>query len=139
MEDILNRVKPFGKFQKLSILLVGMSSALVAMLTYSITFYGAEPKLICKPTSANATNYTLGNNDICQIWNHLVDNFNKTNDFTNIVSQNYSCEFDKTHFGLSIVNEWGLVCEKRYLATQTQTLFLLGTFTGIFLGYFLRI
>ena len=144
MEKVLNNLNPFGKFQKLSVLLVGLSSALVAMLTYSTVFILAEPKLICTINRQNLTeaqffNNTLYLNDTsenCKVWNHLVNQINQTqtNDYRRISSGEISCEFDKNYYGLSIVNEWGLVCKKKYLATSTQTFFLLGTFTGIFLG-----
>ena len=120
MENVLNSVKPFGKFQKGSIFLVGLSSALIAMLTYSTVFIIAEPELIC-------SNNTV---DTCQIWSNL------TNAKQNASIGEYWCKFDSTHYGLTVVNEWGLVCEKKYLASWTQTFFLIGTFTGIFTGPF---
>ena len=144
MERVLNSLNPFGKFQKLSVLLVGLSSALVAMLTYSTVFILAEPKLLCTMNKQNSTeglffSNTLFLNDTsenCKIWNHLVNHINQTqtNDYRRISSDEISCEFDKTYYGLTIVSEWGLVCQKKYLATSTQTFFLIGTFTGIFLG-----
>ena len=34
----------------------------------------------------------------------------------------YQCEFDKKYYGLTIINEWGLVCDKQHLAGLTQTI-----------------
>ena len=139
MENVLENINPFGKYQKFSIVLVGLSSGLVAMLTYSTVFILAEPTLICNETNYGA-NYTFNQNasihlnvETCNIWENIVGNL-KTLNFSHVENENATCSFDDSYYGLSIVNEWGLVCKKKYLATQTQSFFLAGTFTGIFLG-----
>jgi MFS family permease len=122
--------------------LVGLSSALVAMLTYSTVFILAEPAITCyqKETNILAYNFTLQNDSLnsaketCKIWDNIIDHVNNTNDFASITYQNITCSFDRSYYGLSIVNEWGLVCKKKYLATQTQSFYLAGTFTGLIFG-----
>jgi MFS family permease len=139
MENVLENINPFGKYQKFSIVLVGLSSSLVAMLTYSTIFILAEPTLICIETKYGA-NYSFMRNasihlnvETCNIWENIVGSRKNIN-FGHVENENATCSFDNSYYGLSIVNEWGLVCKKKYLATQTQSFFLAGTFTGIFLG-----
>jgi hypothetical protein len=142
MENVLEQLGGFGKFQKYSIILVGLSSCLVAMLTYSTVFILAEPNLICYQKEINVfvSNFTLQNKSLnsakenCKIWDKIIEHVNNTNDFASITYQNTTCSFDRSYYGLSVVNEWGLVCKKKYLATQTQSFYLAGTFTGLIFG-----
>lgn len=66
-------------------------------------------------------------NEECKIWNLI-----KRGDQEGI----YECEFDRTYFGNTIVTEWELICDRGYLASLTQTVFLIGTLSTFLVGYF---
>lgn len=121
MEGVIESVEPFGKFQKYTIFLVGLSSILISMLQYSTVFTMAEPSFTCHSRSKNQTFL-----DNCQIW------YNLTSSTTN--ESLYECNFDTTYYGKTAVNEWGLVCDKKYLASLIQTLYLVGTVSSLVLG-----
>jgi len=121
MEIAIESVKPFGKFQKCSIFLVGLSSVLIAMIQYSTVFTLAEPNLACHSKNQNQTIL-----DTCQIWSNLtIENTNESF---------IECNFDTTYYGQTMVNEWGLICEKKFLVSLIQTLYLIGTVSSLVLG-----
>ena len=128
MDKILNSVNAFGRFQRLSTLLVGLVSILISLAHYSTVFIIADPELICTKKTENETITFTKAKDTCRIWSDLA--VNKT------LNNNLSCHFDTTYYGLSIITEWGLVCEKKYLASLTQTFYLIGSLTGMFIGPF---
>lgn len=51
-------------------------------------------------------------------------------------SSNNSCYYDTTYYGNTIVTEWDLVCERRYMVELTQTIYMIGGFSTLFSGYF---
>ena len=50
-------------------------------------------------------------------------------------AENYNCSLDDSYY-YSLVNEWELICDKKYLASLIQTLYLLGTICGLVFGFF---
>jgi MFS family permease len=116
MDSIFEEIGPFGRFQKLIIILLGSIFALTSANMYFTVFTTADPKLICNST----TNET----DVCKIWSNLTENNNNNN-----------CEFDKTYYDKTIVTEWNLVCDRKYLATLTQTIYMTGSLVSIFCGF----
>ena len=126
MDNVLISVNAFGKFQLLATFLVGLSSVLVSIVHYSTVFIIADPGLICYKKNQNESILFKNPKDTCQIWSDLRTINNATSDL--------SCHFDKTYYGLSIVSEWDLVCEKKYLASLTQTYYLVGSLASMFIG-----
>lgn len=117
VDNIFEKINPFGLYQRLVLALVGIMSSLGATGIYATIFYGAEPKFTCSLSSNTTTN------DTCSIYAA-----SRTNETT--------CQFDKTYYGSSFVTEWMLVCDKKYLVGLPQTIYMLGAFFGLFIGYF---
>lgn len=123
MENIINSIGPFGKFQKLAAFLIGLLSALTSFTIYSTIFIAAQPKFQC---SLKDKPHSVVNNE-CEIW----ENMNKKN-----YSAIYECFFDKTYYDHTIVVELLLVCDDKYLIGLTQSIFMIGSICGLFVGYF---
>jgi len=51
------------------------------------------------------------------------------------VESPFECTYDTTYYGKSIITDWDLVCERRYLAKLTQTIYMIGSFTSFFTGW----
>ncbi|CAF1032868.1 unnamed protein product [Brachionus calyciflorus] len=120
MESILLRIGPFGKYQKLCTLVVGLISIMCAMTVYSTVFILAEPKIKCVDL---ITNQTLSNSsNQCDLW----ESKNKTN---------YECHFESNIYGSTIVTDWNLICNKSIYASLIQTFYLIGTFLSLTMGY----
>jgi OCT family organic cation transporter-like MFS transporter 4/5 len=120
MDKILETIDPFGKYQKLSVLLIGCLSSFSAATIYSTIFTTAEPKFICYKN-----NLLVENASNCEIWSNISKSTNNT----------YNCEYDKTYYGKTIINEWNLICDRKYLSSLTQTFYMIGSFLAIFTGY----
>lgn len=126
MEDIFNSIGPFGRYQKFVLVLAGLVTSMTAVTIYSTIFSAVDPGLIC--SLKNDTNTSLSNQ--CEIWS-MIKKANLMNETTE-----YECHFDKKYYDLTMVNDWDLVCEKAYMAGLTQTLYMVGTVCGLFIGFF---
>ena len=61
VDEILMRLNPYGKFQKVSLFLIGILTAFSGMTTYALVFYSAIPDFKCQdPTNSS--------NDTCAIY-----------------------------------------------------------------------
>lgn len=119
MNTILEEVGPFGLFQKISLLIIGLVDGFIAMTFYVTIFNTSEPKLTCIDlVTSNKTN------DICIAWNNFT-----------LSKSYYDCKFDDDIYGKTIVTDWSLLCEKSYLVTLTQTIFLFGGISGFLSGF----
>ena len=126
MEASLEKINPFGKYQKLMIIYIGIASTISSMTIYSTIFTAASPAFTCRPF--NQTNLS----DLI-----IDDSEQVCNIFLNIsLSSNYSCTFDNKFYGDTIVTEWNLICNRQFLVGLTQTFYMLGSFGSIFSGYF---
>ena len=123
MDAIIESINPFGLYQKLMFIFIGIPSSLTAIAIYSTIFNVAEPNILCK-NAVNIT-FTLKNNtkEFCEIW-------------SNNNSNSYTCYVKDENYGETIISDWNLVCDRKFLAGLTQTLYMLGSFTGLFGGYF---
>ena len=74
MEKIIESVSPFGKFQKLVLILIGFASSLTAMVVFSSVFTAARPKFSCY--RIDDTNQTITENefDTCALWSQIQSN-----------------------------------------------------------------
>ncbi len=111
MEKLLIRINGFGKFQKLILLLIALNSLFTAILVYGSVFTSAHHGLKCIDTTNNITV-----DNTCQAWTSLKNNLSAT--------QMYECEFSYEYYGNTLVSEWGLQCDKAYLASFLQTAFM---------------
>lgn len=128
MEKLINEVGPFGKYQKLILILCGFVSSLTATTIFSTIFSTADPGLVC--SFKNDTDEIKNLAKPCEIWSTIMESkrLNQTCD--------YECKFSDKYYGITMVTEWELVCDKSYLVGLTQTAYMVGTVSGLFIGYF---
>ncbi len=132
MDELLESVGAFGKFQYKTVLIVGLMSALTSGCIYATIFIAGEPTFICtrqeasKRMTLNETNVD-DVDDTCQIWSQIKDHQNKSH-------LNYTCFFDTQYYDKTIITEYNLVCNRQYLAGLTQTSHILGATFGFFGG-----
>jgi MFS family permease len=147
MDNIIESVGEFGKFQKCVLLIVGLLSALSSATIYATIFTAAEPPFQCShrslkpdppPSSSIDGNSILPShnnsfmfnsssliieNDTCKVWASLLGN-------RTYYSQHYECHFDRQHYRSTIITEWELVCDTYWLAALTQTIQMFGSIFG---------
>ena len=128
MDNIMENVGEFGKYQKYVLVVVGLLSALSSATIYATIFTAAEPDFTCVHlnSSLNSSSSVSVENDTCKIWSMIMANASQAVD--------YNCSFDLTFYSKTIINEWSLVCDKYYLAGLTQTIQMLGSMFGFFGG-----
>lgn len=97
------------------------------MTIYVTIFTAAEPKLLCK--YKNDTNSTTYLSNTCEIWSNITQETKQNKQPV------YECRWDTQYYGLTIINEWNLICDRVYLASLTQTIFMIGALCSFFMGY----
>ena len=108
MDKILKDINEFGSYQKLVLFIIGAMSSLNAMTIYATVFIAAEPELKCRfKNELNNSNITIKSYDKCEIWKNFPNN----------------CEWDKKYYGLTIITEFELICDRAYLAGLTQVFY----------------
>ena len=131
MDSLIEEVGPFGKFQKIVLLVTGALTAVVAMVFYVIIFNTAEPHLSCylKNNSTISSNTEVVTKDLkCNMWNNYSLSMQQS------TQSPYECSFDRQHYESTIINDWGLVCDKQHLASITITIFLIGNISAFLSG-----
>ena len=130
MDDVLQSVGAFGKFQYKTVIIIGLISALTSACIYATIFIAAEPEFICTKIATTISTSELNvtdadESDTCAIWSQLNSaNYNLSD------SHNYTCYFDKQQYDKTIITEFDLVCDRQYLAGLTQTSHILGSTFG---------
>ena len=112
MDKILDEIDPIGRFQKLSVFLISCLSSFSAATIYSTIFTTAKPKLFCYFDNETT----------------LIDNKIKCDILSNVSSNFKNCTYDETFYGSTIINEWNLICDKKYLSNLTQTFYMIGMY-----------
>jgi MFS family permease len=79
-------------------------------------FTTASPDIICNNT-LNETQYT------CKLFSNYTEGLPS------------ECEFDNRYYGNTIITEWNLICKKKYLASLTQTIYMIGALFSISFGW----
>ena len=124
MAKFFDSLKQFGYYKIFILLIISLCSNLVALTTYATVFTAAEPKLSCKH---------IGNDSFvqntCEIWLKLSEHNSSLN-------SSYECAYSQTLYGLTIVTELNLVCDKFYLVSVSQTMFMVGSLFTFFGGWF---
>lgn len=130
MDAIFEEVGTFGKFQKISLIIIGCTAVIPAFCLYVSIFTTAAPALNCRYVYNQTLNQSDSEKpmDICQKWNHYQSNL-VTNKETS-----YECDFDTTYYGTTIINDWKLVCDREHLASYTQSFYLLGVLFAFISG-----
>lgn len=125
MDSLLDKIGGFGKFQKQVLVVVSLYSSMAALVTYSPVFNNAIPNLQCY--HKDNSSILLDETESCRAW----ENINK-----NQQNSSYSCQYDRTYYGESIITEWNLICDakKVYFSQLTKTLFMVGALASFFSG-----
>jgi OCT family organic cation transporter-like MFS transporter 4/5 len=121
MNTIIENLNPYGRYQKFMLFIIGIPSALSAITIYSTIFTAAEPGFFCEN---NDNTLSLKNNseELCKIWSNT--------------SIDYNCYFEDEYYGDTIISDLVLICDRKFLASLTQTFYFTGQFSGLFAGYF---
>lgn len=130
MDEILEPIGSFGRYQKGILVLVGLVSSMTATVIYSTVFTAVDPGLICGYKNETHDNDLPALPETCTIWKDLKQSER------NNQSTLYECHWDDRYYDLTIVNEYELVCDKHFLVGLTQTINLAGAICGLFIGYF---
>ncbi|XP_071638253.1 organic cation transporter protein [Temnothorax longispinosus] len=116
-----------GCFQMVLVLLLGINYVIVAMSHALPVFHNYTPKFYCQ--TKDSTNKSFG----CQIAanSSIVANLTSASPEVPVLTScsgkyRFVTEFTEN----SVVTEWGLVCEKRYLSFLGPTVY----YTGVLLG-----
>jgi MFS family permease len=116
MDTFFESTGALGTYQIGMIALMGGISSLSSMCIFATVFTAAESDFICNGNS------TLTEEQNCNQW-------------SNITSRN-ACSFDKTHYDETIITEWNLICDRKFLVSITQTCHMVGAICSFFTGYF---
>ena len=130
MDSILKSVGEFGRFQYKIVFTIGLISALTSACIYATVFIAAEPGFICN--KANRTTNTDESAGTCDIWTQLSSGLHNISNN----SSNFTCYFDKHYYDKTIIIDFNLVCDRKYLAGLTQTGHILGATFGFCGGIF---
>ena len=111
----------FGRFQKTILCYVSIIACFGGLVAYANIFNNASPKFICEfKQGQNKSSNMTNSKTACEISNTDLD---------------WECRFDTKHFDVSIVTEWGLICDEAYKSHLTQTVYMIGSFCSIVCGY----
>lgn len=129
MDSIFESIGPFGRFQKFNMVILGFITTMAALHFYVQIFNVAEPNFFCK-TSQNNINSTHNDDEDekqkCEMWNNYSSNGNNSL---------YECEFRDSNYNLTVINDWGLICDKQYLIFRSQTIFFMGSICVFINGF----
>lgn len=123
MDQVIESIGPFGRSQKIYFCLMGTITSVVGLHFFASVFFTAEPEFTC---SAKRSSYSNLNLTKCEMWTNFTHNKQ---------SSPYVCEFKDKYYNLTIVNEWGLVCDKQYLIGLSQSYFFVGALLSFLNGY----
>lgn len=129
MERLIEKTGSFGLFQKMLLLVIGPVAGLSGIVAFSSVFNNAMPKIFCKQKDTDL--YSNGEflSNVCEIMSNITLS-------KNLTELPYECHYDTEYYGITIVTEWNLICDKIYLASLTQTTYMLGSLSSIIVGYF---
>lgn len=130
MENLIEKAGSFGKYQRILLLVLGPVSTLAGIAAFVSVFNNAKPELICRDrTQSFHSNNTILTN-VCEI----VENITLSKQSQ--IESKYECYYNTEYFGVTIITEWELICKRYYLASLTQTVYMIGSASSIVVGYF---
>lgn len=127
MDILLDSIKAFGRSQMIYLLIFGLLMITSALNFYASVFFAAEPLLICKDDNTILNNLT--EDETCLLWQKFI-----TYRFNNISSKLF-CYFEENIYQLTIVSDFELVCDRKYLISLSQSFFFFGCLSGFFNGF----
>lgn len=127
MDSLFEEVGANGRFQKCNLIFLSIIQMIASMTFYVTIFNVAEPTLNCsqKVNNIEAQNSSKLRLETCDMWN----NYSADKE-----ASRYTCEFETIYYEKTIINEWGLICDKTHLAAITQTIFLIGNISAFLSG-----
>lgn len=130
MDELIEKVGSFGKYQKALLIIIGSVTAMNGLTQFMSVFNNAVPKQLC----AYKQNNSLINNgsylpNSCEIFKNIS--------LSKLYDQDspFECQYDTTHYDKTIVTEYDLICDRLYLASLTQTLYMIGSMVSFFTGF----
>lgn len=121
MDALIEPVGPFGGFQKVNLFIVGCVTMLTAMYHNMIIINYFEPDITCYSRTNSSTVIVANASSKCDMWHSYTESL-ETN-----IKLPYICKVNNETYGLNVVSEWNLVCQNSFIATITQSLYLIGT------------
>ena len=131
MDDLIEKVGSFGRYQKGLLLIIGAVTGLNGITQFVSVFNNAVPKLLCQYKKLNNSFDDDGPYlpNSCEIFKNI--SLSKENNQEPL----YECRYDTTYYGRSVVTEYDLICDRLYLSSLTQTIFMVGSMTSFVSGY----
>ena len=139
IDQLLENVGSFGRYQKIQFFLVGLLAVVPAMTAFSYVFIAATPDHRCQ---VNLTNDT----DSFDKWTPVHEQFLSNNikerrcfiyEITSQGKQLKKCSnwvFNQTYYGTTISTDWNLVCDQLHLKGITQNAYIIGTSGSLLSG-----
>lgn len=125
MDNLIESIKPFGRCQLFYLFLFGLINISSAMYYYSTVIFASEPELKCSFIDEKLSNETT--NKTCDMWKNYTHSQSSNSPF--------KCYFESQLHNLTIINDWNLVCDRKYLASMSQTFAYIGYLCGILNGF----
>lgn len=136
LEDLMAKLGEFGRYQAIQFLLQVFSGLTAGLHMLSLVTVAAVPEHRCFIEGVDNSSYSFtpwnssdilaaiplkasGELDNC----HMYDAQNNTVACTSYV-------YDRTYYHDSRAIDWNFVCNRRWLGSVVQTVFMLGVFTG---------
>lgn len=120
LEEMIRDLGGCGRFQWITSIMVQSSKTIAAWSMLAMTFNGQQPDFMCKRAS-----------------NQLNTSVRFTQDFDDECSPKNVTECDGYMFGddmNTIVNEWNLVCDTKWIAAMVTTIQMSGVLAGCFIS-----
>ena len=125
MDELIEKVGSFGRYQKGLLVIIGSVTAMNGLTQFMSVFNNAVPNQLCRYKEPNSSYLP----NTCEIYKNI-----STSNLNGYDSP-FECHYDTTHYGRTIVTEYDLICDKLYLASLTQTLYMIGSMTSFFTGF----
>ncbi|KAJ8315510.1 hypothetical protein KUTeg_007660 [Tegillarca granosa] len=157
LDDLLKIVGEFGKYQKIRLCMICLVSVLCAFHAQNMVFVGARPAQYCTIPSVNLSGDSWKNvtqedfnmflrdvpeNVGCSIRSltetiRLVElgqySFEELKEMKNVTIATEPCTawtYSKEVYGSTIVSEFDLVCDRKWLTSTSKTLYFFGRLLG---------
>ncbi|KAG5346222.1 S22A8 protein, partial [Acromyrmex charruanus] len=123
-----------GCFQMVLVLLLGINYVIVAMSHGLSVFHNYTPKFYCEMKDSTHKSYGCQVMENSSMFANLTFTSPEVSAFTSCSGEYH---FETEFMENSVVTEWGLVCEKRYLSFLGPTVYYIGVLLGAWITGFL--
>lgn len=144
-DEILNHIGGTGRYQVFIFIVTSLINWPYAFDTLLVVFSAATPRHWCYEPQLDYRNLSVEeirnlsipraeNNkyDSCHMFNLNYTNLNHDRNLSNlsITSCKYGWTYDTSIFKNTLVTDWNMVCERRWLSMLFSSSFMLGLFFG---------